>query len=90
MLSRLEGVGMMEVFARTAISGMVALACVVAVKNTIIRPTPLLAKRLLAPLGLTYALAHPLISMTATLLATTATAATFVCTAECGLRASAT
>ena len=84
MLSRLEGEGMMEVFARTAINGMVAFACVVAVKNMIILLTPL------ALLGWTYALARPLTNMMATLLVATATAVTCVCTAECGWRASVT
>ena len=87
-LSRLDGEGMMEVYARTATNGMVAFACVVAVKNTTIRLTPLLARRLLAPLGWAYALARPLASMMATLLVATATAVTRVSTAECGWRAS--
>ena len=87
-LSRLDGVGMMEVFARIAINGMVAFACVVAVKNMIIPLTPLLARRLLALLGWAYALAHPLASMMATLLVATAIAVTRVSTAECGWRAS--
>ena len=83
-LSRLDGVGMMEVFARTAISGMVAFACVVAVKNMIILPTPLLARHPLAPLGWAFALTRPLASTMAILPVATATAVTRVSTAVCG------